>query len=206
MPKQTFFNLSEEKRNTILKAAREEFAIRLYEEASISRIIVKAGIPRGSFYQYFEDKEDLFKFILTEGLVRAFNEFLRLLEKEEGDLFKACDAYFYTIIKVLKQGEYRTLGKNIFLSMNEKMKESVLVPHAEKAPKVDAKKIIKLLDKKLIDLKSEEEITHLVYMIRDVVFPNIAHFLTGCKDESFCKTYYEFQMSIIRKAIYKKIE
>ncbi len=60
MPKLTFSNLSDNKRNTILKAAIDEFASAGYDLSSIQKIIKASGIPRGSFYQYFEDKADLF--------------------------------------------------------------------------------------------------------------------------------------------------
>ena len=35
-----------------------------FADISINRIIATAHIPRGSFYQYFEDKEDLIHFLL----------------------------------------------------------------------------------------------------------------------------------------------
>ena len=66
MPKSTFYRISEEKRNRILTAARNEFLSVPYSEVSINKIIKEAKIPRGSFYQYFEDKEDLFYFMLQE--------------------------------------------------------------------------------------------------------------------------------------------
>ena len=55
MPTQTFFDLSEEKRNRILSAARKVFAFAPYEKVTIQSIIEAADIPRGSFYQYFTD-------------------------------------------------------------------------------------------------------------------------------------------------------
>lgn len=64
MPKQTFFNLSEEKRNRIVDAALDEFAACPFREASIARIIARADIPRGSFYQYFTDMRDLYMHIM----------------------------------------------------------------------------------------------------------------------------------------------
>ena len=64
MPEQTFFNLPEEKREKITQAAMDEFAGRSFHQARITAIIEKAGIARGSFYQYFEDKKDLFKYII----------------------------------------------------------------------------------------------------------------------------------------------
>lgn len=64
MPKQTFLNLPEEKRNTVVDAAIDEFAEFGFEAASINRIVAKGGISKGSFYQYFEDKLDVFKYLL----------------------------------------------------------------------------------------------------------------------------------------------
>lgn len=64
MPKETFFNLPDEKRITIQEAALAEFAAHSYAGASINRIVAAAGIAKGSFYQYFEDKADLFKQVL----------------------------------------------------------------------------------------------------------------------------------------------
>ena len=63
IPKKTFFNLDSEKQQRITDAALNEFALRSYEEANISNIIKDAKIPRGSFYQYFENKLDLYKYV-----------------------------------------------------------------------------------------------------------------------------------------------
>ena len=65
MPKQTFFNLPDEKRERIIQCAVAEFAQKGYKQASISRMVEAAGIAKGSFYQYFEDKDDLFIHIVT---------------------------------------------------------------------------------------------------------------------------------------------
>ena len=61
MPKETFLNLSKEKQNKILNAAKKEFERVSLEQASIKNIVEEAGIARGSFYQYFESKEDLLR-------------------------------------------------------------------------------------------------------------------------------------------------
>lgn len=64
MPKQTFLNLPEEKRQAFLEIALAEFADHDYNTASVSKIVEKAGIAKGSVYQYFEDKQDLFMYLL----------------------------------------------------------------------------------------------------------------------------------------------
>ncbi|MCB0240988.1 MAG: TetR/AcrR family transcriptional regulator, partial [Anaerolineae bacterium] len=64
MPKETFFNLPDDKRSLICDVAIEEFTEYLYDQASVNRIVAKAGIAKGSFYQYFEDKKDLYMYVL----------------------------------------------------------------------------------------------------------------------------------------------
>jgi AcrR family transcriptional regulator len=65
LPKTTFFNLPKEKQNRIFKAILEEFSNHSYNEVTLSNIIRKANIPRGSLYQYFNNKEDLYTYIFT---------------------------------------------------------------------------------------------------------------------------------------------
>ncbi len=64
MPKQTFLNLGEEKRQAFIAIALQEFANHDYNMASVSKIVEKAGIAKGSVYQYFKDKQDLFLYLL----------------------------------------------------------------------------------------------------------------------------------------------
>jgi AcrR family transcriptional regulator len=49
-----------ERRQQILLAAREVFAKRGYHQATIDDIVAQAGVARGTFYLYFEDKRSVF--------------------------------------------------------------------------------------------------------------------------------------------------
>lgn len=73
MPKPTFFNLPDEKRQAILEIAIEEFAENDYQSASISRMVARLGIAKGSFYEYFEDKDDLYFHVLEKALRDRLN-------------------------------------------------------------------------------------------------------------------------------------
>lgn len=64
MPTETFFNLPAEKREKIIQVALEEFAAHSYPQASVSRIVRRAGIAKGSIYQYFKDKRDLYLYLI----------------------------------------------------------------------------------------------------------------------------------------------
>jgi len=65
MPKSTFFNLSEVKRERIIESAINNFAEMEYNDVTVSKIVKDAQIPKGSFYQYFEDKYDLYYYIVN---------------------------------------------------------------------------------------------------------------------------------------------
>ncbi len=64
MPTNVFLDLPEEKRQTILTAAISEFAEFGYQNASTNGIVKKSGISKGSLFQYFKNKEDLYFYIL----------------------------------------------------------------------------------------------------------------------------------------------
>jgi AcrR family transcriptional regulator len=92
MPKPTFWNLPAAKREALLAIMIEEFAEQPYALASVSRIVERAGIAKGSIYQYFEHKQDLFLFLIDH----AAAEQLRLL----GELAPADpQADFFTLLR-----------------------------------------------------------------------------------------------------------
>lgn len=66
MPKSTFFNLSEEKQRHILCVGYKIFINKPYEDVTIRDIVSEAEIPIGSFYRYFEDKDDLYIYMIDQ--------------------------------------------------------------------------------------------------------------------------------------------
>ena len=70
MPTTTFWNLPEAKRQSLIDIAIEEFSAHPYASASLSRIVERAGIAKGSIYQYFENKHDFFLYLLDYAVAR----------------------------------------------------------------------------------------------------------------------------------------
>lgn len=97
MPKETFYNLPDKKRERIEKIAIDEFSSKGYDQATISAIVKKAEIAKGSFYQYFDNKEDLFKHIMD------------LIAKEK-------IAFMSPVLKNPKEHKFLTLIKEVYLS------------------------------------------------------------------------------------------
>ena len=95
MPKTTFFNLSKEKQTRIYEISAREFAASPYHVASISKIVRLAGMAKGSFYQYFEDKQDLYLTLIrlgTEAKLDLLTQASSLNPK--GDLFDTFEKHF----------------------------------------------------------------------------------------------------------------
>ncbi len=87
MPKETFFNLSEEKKGKIIDAAVYEFTENELHKSRVSNIIKYAEIPRGSFYQYFEDIDDLYYFVIDREFDQIFEDGKKYSELTD-DLFE----------------------------------------------------------------------------------------------------------------------
>lgn len=113
MPTQRFLKLKEEKRKAILKAAVHEFSRVPYSSASINQIIKEADISRGSFYTYFEDKDDLMRYMLRGFRENCQSKVLGALEEEKGNLFAAATKL---LAAVLEEGE-GGLGYKMYRNM-----------------------------------------------------------------------------------------
>ena len=113
MPTKTFFNLPKEKRIRILKAGKKEFSRVPLEKAVIANIAKDAGIPRGSFYQYFSSLEDLFSYIVD--YMYGFNKkkFEESLKANNNNVFEAIKENFSQEIDRLSKEENRQFTINL---------------------------------------------------------------------------------------------
>lgn len=115
MPKQTFFNLSQSKQDRLVQAGYSEFSKHFLSEASVANIIKEAGIPRGSFYQYFEDINDLYLYLVD--LKRKESQILQkeALEESDGDVEKLIQVYSKAYLDHVYQDEQVDFMKKVFL-------------------------------------------------------------------------------------------
>ena len=74
----------EERKEIVLRHAKEVFSEKGYHRAKISDIIQRAGIARGTFYLYFENKRDVFESILDHLLARL-EQIIQPISLQEGE-------------------------------------------------------------------------------------------------------------------------
>jgi AcrR family transcriptional regulator len=93
MPKDTFFNLPVEKQEKVMRSTISEFIEHGFEKGNIGDIAKNAGVAKGSMYQYFENKRELFLFSVRwsiELIVKKYDKYITMTDKDT-DIFN----FFY---------------------------------------------------------------------------------------------------------------
>lgn len=110
MPKQTFYNLPEKKRNKIINLSLLEFAQHSYRTASLSRIVEKAGIVKGSMYQYFKNKKGLYLYLIDFTTNRKLSYLDRHLDSSIRDFYILYKQLVFLAVKY----DLGNIGKSLF--------------------------------------------------------------------------------------------
>ena len=167
MPSKRFLNLPEEKKQVIRDAVIKEFVRVPFDKVSINQIIHTAGISRGSFYTYFEDKHDLVQF-LFEDMAQQMEAFCsENLKENGGDYFDLLTSMFEYMVEQLQETkDLLTIAKNIF-TYQENVKALRLGEHFGGKGCLDDYPmdwLLKNVDFKRLKLTERSQVTALVRM------------------------------------------
>ena len=203
MPKQTFFNLPEEKKQNLIAAAEIEFSKVPLMKASVANIIKTAGIPRGSFYQYFENIEDLYMYLLELETEKRKEEFISLLKKHNGDIVETVTEMYENFLVEMPDEEEHAFLKNGILNFTNRDGYSLTDLFDTANESEYAKEIIYLIDKKSLNINENNELIHIMQIIMAVVFRNfIEKFLKELSDEEAMDNF-RTEMNLLKQGLYK---
>ena len=170
MPSNTFLNLPEDKQTRLMDAASWEFSAKPFNEVSINKIIQDAGIPRGSFYMYFQDKEDLFRYLVhgyVEQLLMVLEE---LLLRERGDIFAALRLLFDYVWEKREEQALGGMGAmSAIISRNGGMQRGALLDLLDSGEALE--RLRQSVNPALLDLRREEDLDDLLAVLLSVVGP-----------------------------------
>lgn len=82
-----FINLNQDKQKEIINAAIKEFVQSGFEKASTNEIVKRANISKGSLFNYFNSKKDLYVY-LVEYSMRMVECIVEQIDLNETDVFK----------------------------------------------------------------------------------------------------------------------
>lgn len=123
----TFTNLPPDRQETVVMAAAEEFALKDYESASLSEIIKRIGIAKGSFYRYFDSKLSLYRYVLNYGIQLRLKHEGIVLHEEQGDFFELLVRNFQEKLAFdLKYPLFGALSYKALQEQHEEVRETQL--------------------------------------------------------------------------------
>ena len=93
MPKSTFSKISQEKRDRVLEEAARLFAERGFSQSDMAELAARANVAKGSLYDYFESKEDLYTSVCRYALSRS-REAVYGGIKSDWDIYRQVDHIF----------------------------------------------------------------------------------------------------------------
>lgn len=207
MIKKTFYNLPEEKRQRVTEAIVDEFANVEDNKVSINRIVQKANISRGSFYQYFDDKLDLVEVLIRSYLNLVIDDLRRAIISSDGDIFYTFECVYDIIIGLSKDERNRKVLRNLISNIraNNNLVSDYIVKRYIKQYK-SIEEFINITDefsRKSFRFKSDEDLTYLQQILTSVLKNEIYNFYVFDTDPEETKARYLRKLYIIKQGALK---
>lgn len=168
MAKQTYLNLPIEKRNTILNSLKKEFSRAALKDALVSNIVKDAKIPRGSFYQYFENIEDAYYYVIDEYSRDIKMYLLEEIKSNNGDIIVSYQHLYIYILDMIEKEENKDYFEKIFLNMNYET-QSMFTPNFNDG----LNQIINKVDISKLNIASKFGLGYIIDIIESTMMNNI---------------------------------
>jgi len=201
MPFDTFHNLSEEKKNRLIKAGRREFTKFSIHNSSLNRILKRAEIPKGSFYSYFQDKDEFYWFILNDVIRPRISSYDDLLIEFDSDLFLIEEMHLQEMINLLKDYEFSGMLRNMFLYSYHDVRHKVF-DHSEVSFALMYS--IHIRHKKHIyKVKNETEFMAFYHLLTNMAHACILGIVSNAYSEEYAIDLYQKQIKYVYDGLYK---
>lgn len=206
MPTNTFEKLPDNKKNRIIDAAKKEFSRVPIDEVSIKNIVEEASIARGSFYQYFNSKEELLSCIIE----RDWNmiEFIkREIQKEKIDIFGFYINSYDYLSKKIRNKQNMEFYKKVFENIKVSDTKYEIFNHNNKKV-IDTfikNDFLKKIDTSKLNIATENEIFSLARILFLITRASFA-FCFIEKNERNMRDEYIKSINMLKYGVYKKRE
>ena len=203
MIKQTFYNLPEQKRQRVINAVIDEFADTENDKVSINRIVQKANISRGSFYQYFDDKLDLVEVLIKSYIDMGIDDIRRAVATSNGDIFYTFECMFDEIAAFSNDERHKKVLKDLI--SNVRANNTLVSDYIIKRYK-GIESLVYISDefsRKDFRFKSDEDMTLLQQILISVLKNEIYNYYVFDTDLEESKARYLRKLYIIKQGALK---
>lgn len=182
MPTKTFYNLREEKRCRLVKAIYAELARVPFAQMSINRIIKAAGIPRGSYYQYFRDRDDLYRYIIEKTWVLGRGLIDERLAACGGDLFAALPEILSRAAAYLSTPEGSSMARHLAEEIHLRELRNLLI-----GPRCCVGGLLEdaweSVDRSILRAENREEFDEMLPIVTGIFARHLMEILAGADPE-----------------------
>lgn len=204
MPSKTYWNLPEEKKEKLLKAAMSEFSRVLLSDASINRIIKDADISRGSFYMYFESKEDLYAYILREHRMNGIRILLDALQQNKGDIIKAYQTLYSVFLEKCFEEKEKSFFQNVFQNANLYIESKTgLCCFSSNEEEELFQKLCAAIDLEKLSKNARESVPDVIKLLFDITMKNILPVILMNIEKEEAFNHFLKSLQLIEGGIYK---
>ncbi len=199
MPSKTFEHLPEEKKQRIYNALYEELLRVPFPELSINQVIKNAGIPRGSFYQYFENKEDAFDFFVNISFKKTREGIYEKFSAIPGDIFDKSGAIFKEITATMEEKFNAQIIRHI-MPYTDFKKLDLFSINASKMKSENLLLEFGTFGIANLDIKSEEDLIDILGIIEALSQSAVTSVLLGVETAEEATEKFIRKLKIVKKA------
>ena len=202
MPKETYNNLKQDKKDRIFNAGVLEFSYHDFNSASVNTIVRIANISKGSFYQYFYDKDDFYWFIVMKIIFLRVGKYEDLLKRNDGDFFKTELELFQRIMELFEDNKYKAIMINVYgtkyMDLNNRLtgKGSTIY--------FDMYDLLMEFGFKGYNIKSKDDFLIVFEMVRNISNNTIMTMINENQTRMEAIRMYDIKMDVLRKGIAKR--
>ena len=106
MPKSTFLNLPNEKKQRLIEILLENFSARHISQVKVADIVEDMAMSRGAFYKYFEDLEDAYTYTIQYYSIQIHRDILKYISQNKQDFFQGIENYLAWCSELEQKSSY----------------------------------------------------------------------------------------------------
>ncbi len=198
MIKRTFYNLPPEKREKIIDVTRKEFRKGSKKKITINSVIKNAGISRGSFYQYFDDKLDLVE-LMADDMMNKMSEYIKeQLVLYNGDIFEIPLVIFDVMFN--EDSSYKDIV--VFTDRNNQNSELISEYMFYRFRKYNFwNKLSNYINRSKLRLNSDEDIKYIVFIMEDAFRNALSNISKNPKLKDRERTILANKVDLLKRAV-----
>lgn len=175
MPKSTFLNLPNEKKQRLIEILLENFSARHISQVKVADIVEDMAMSRGAFYKYFEDLEDGYTYTIQYYSIQIHRDILKYISQNKQDFFQGIENYLAWCSELEQKSSYwqaiRFLTRSDDFTNHQRTKPSAVSGRL--------KEWFKLLKANGFHITSEEEAISFLYFVMDLVINSLTDYIAN---------------------------